>query len=164
MTFLIWVIIIIALIVHSYKKSQKQKETYKKQQNASDWSRSSPAASRRKKTEKPKEDVLTRAKRNVAEDFDTPRAQAPSAAKTKERLVHKYQDQLKQKPPEPSQMDIRLEAEPIPAESAEPQVFDSGDTDLMKNVQDLIVKGYEPKLSFERDFISEGIDLLNKYY
>lgn len=38
------------------------------------------------------------------------------------------------------------------------------DENLMAAVEDLIVKGYEPKLSFERDFISEGMDLLNKYY
>ena len=35
---------------------------------------------------------------------------------------------------------------------------------LMDKVQDLIVKGYEPKLSFERDFISEGLDFLNRHY
>lgn len=33
---------------------------------------------------------------------------------------------------------------------------------LMKQVSDLMVCGYSGKLEFERDFIAEGVDMLNK--
>lgn len=36
-------------------------------------------------------------------------------------------------------------------------------SDLMQEVNDLIVKGYQADLTFERDFLSEGIELLNAY-
>lgn len=37
------------------------------------------------------------------------------------------------------------------------------ESDLMREINDLIVKGYESDLSFERDFVSEGIEMLNAY-
>lgn len=36
-------------------------------------------------------------------------------------------------------------------------------SDLMREVNDLILMGYRSKLPFERDFVSEGIEMLNKY-
>lgn len=39
----------------------------------------------------------------------------------------------------------------------------AGTDDLMKTVNDLIIMGYQPKLSFERDFIGEGMKLLNRF-
>jgi len=35
-------------------------------------------------------------------------------------------------------------------------------TERMKKVYDLMVTGYEPNLHFERDFIAEGMDMLNR--
>ena len=32
---------------------------------------------------------------------------------------------------------------------------------LMQEIQDLMVKGYDGKLTFERDFVSEGLEMLN---
>lgn len=34
---------------------------------------------------------------------------------------------------------------------------------LMKELNDLMLMGYQADLSFERDFLSEGIDMLNRY-
>ena len=36
-------------------------------------------------------------------------------------------------------------------------------SELMYQVNDLIVMGYQADLTFERDFVSEGIDMLNNY-
>lgn len=169
MIFLAWVIIIIVLFLYSYTKSVKQKSSYQKQKTSHREKKTIPnrtpapfSPTYRKGTEKPKEDVLARARRNVAEDFDTPPSTLSSVSKTKERLLNKYQEQLASKSKEEGSVtDIRLEPEPIPFET---YTDASASADLMETVQDLIVKGYEPKLSFERDFIAEGMDLLNKYY
>lgn len=36
-------------------------------------------------------------------------------------------------------------------------------TDFMKQVDDLMIMGYTGKLSFERDFVAEGVDMLNQF-
>ncbi|MBP5265933.1 MAG: hypothetical protein J6Z06_03825 [Lachnospiraceae bacterium] len=43
-----------------------------------------------------------------------------------------------------------------------PQRFEFEDSDLMAEVQDLIVCGYPTQLTNQRDFISEGTDFLNR--
>ena len=40
---------------------------------------------------------------------------------------------------------------------------DETSEDLMRTLDDLMVKGYEPHLTFERDFVAEGMELLNRY-
>ena len=37
------------------------------------------------------------------------------------------------------------------------------ESDILKKVNDLIVMGYSGEMHFERDFISEGVELLNHY-
>ena len=37
------------------------------------------------------------------------------------------------------------------------------DCDLMKEVQDLIVMGYQGKMPYQRDFIGEAEEMLNRY-
>lgn len=37
------------------------------------------------------------------------------------------------------------------------------ESDILKQVNDLIVMGYSGDLSFERDFIAEGVEMLNSY-
>ena len=37
------------------------------------------------------------------------------------------------------------------------------ESDLMREINDLMIKGYQADLAFERDFVSEGIELLNSY-
>lgn len=43
-----------------------------------------------------------------------------------------------------------------------PYAFDT--THLMEQVQDLMVKGYSGNLEFERDFLAEATDMLNRMY
>lgn len=35
--------------------------------------------------------------------------------------------------------------------------------DMMEKIEDLIVKGYEPDLCFERDFLGEAMDMVSKF-
>lgn len=36
-------------------------------------------------------------------------------------------------------------------------------SDLMAQINDLMIMGYQANLSFERDFVAEGVDMLNSY-
>ena len=36
-------------------------------------------------------------------------------------------------------------------------------TSDMKKIQDLMIMGYSGNLEFERDFVAEGVDMLNRY-
>lgn len=136
MFFFIWILFIIILIIYSLQKSQKQKAAYKKKQDTPPTYTSSRSKAARRKTDTPKDDVLTRAKKSVAENFDN-HTKDPDFSDPKKSV-------------------------PFTPFTEQPESDDSGS--LMQSVQDLIVKGYEPKLSFERDFIAEGMDLLNQYY
>ena len=46
---------------------------------------------------------------------------------------------------------------------ADSTTSDETSEDLMRTLDDLMVKGYEPHLTFERDFVAEGMELLNRY-
>ena len=48
----------------------------------------------------------------------------------------------------------KLHTEPIPPVEEE---------SLLGSVQDLMIKGYDGNLSFERDFVGEAMDLLNSF-
>ena len=37
------------------------------------------------------------------------------------------------------------------------------DCDNRKKIQDLMIMGYSGNLEFERDFVAEGVDMLNRY-
>ena len=39
----------------------------------------------------------------------------------------------------------------------------AGESDILKKVNDLMVMGYSGEMNFDRDFIAEGVDLLNRY-
>ncbi len=51
------------------------------------------------------------------------------------------------------------------AEHKELSVFcDSGEeSDIIKRVNDLIITGYSGEMEFDRDFIAEGVDMLNRF-
>lgn len=86
-------------------------------------------------------DVLTRAKHNVAEDFSS----QPSSVPPKEAASFYETPQ---------------------SSSTSPMVFIEESEDLMKQVEDLMVLGYQSQLPYQRDFLAEGMELLNnrKFY
>lgn len=86
-------------------------------------------------------DVLTRAKHNVAEDFSS----QPSSVLPKEAASFYETPQ---------------------ASSTTSMVFIEESEDLMKQVEDLMVLGYQSLLPYQRDFLAEGMELLNnrKFY
>ena len=38
-----------------------------------------------------------------------------------------------------------------------------GTSELMREIDDLMIMGYQADLSFERDFVAEGVEMLNSY-
>ena len=49
----------------------------------------------------------------------------------------------------------------IPQDASQP-VY-AGNTSLLGNIEDLMVKGYDGELSFERDFVAEALDMINSF-
>ena len=110
---------------------------------------------------------------------------------TKERLQQKYGTQQKSAPKadilsrakenvkesEPNAVQQEMHAEvcrdyratahaktDVATHKAVSEVCDTGEeSDIIKKVNDLIVTGYSGNLSFDRDFIAEGIDMLNRF-
>lgn len=177
---ILWVVILTIIIYKSSKNSAAQKKSYKNKERELNKTfrnappQNTPFSGRRTAPSKPKEDILTRSKRNVAEDFDSsPKPSAPvnsttstkvKSVKTNSSKVNTYSAPQKSIV-QPSQ--VNLVSAPSPETLSDtaatvPSCHD--DENLMQTVEDLIVKGYEPALTFERDFIAEGMDLLNKYY
>lgn len=98
------------------------------------------------KTSVPKQDILTRAKANVKEE-------AP--------------DNFKQQAHAEVCAEYRSHAETAPDlkahQSHSPECDYEGDSDIIKRVNDLIVMGYDGAMKFDRDFIAEGVEMLNSF-
>lgn len=98
---------------------------------------------------KQEEDILAKANRNVREQ------QMEKQEELKARLTQKYGEIPKeQKSGKP------LGKEKAPAVSGVEQEAQTGD--LMREINDLMVKGYDGELTFSRDFVAEGIEMLNR--
>lgn len=115
-------------------------------------------------------DILQRAKASVAEDFDkddlkksgdensgtkSSGARAAGnvgkdAGSSMDAAAAMVQDAKKRQ----QEMERRI-AEKLASAEAE-------QSDIMKNVEDLMVKGPDTSIAFERDFVSEGLELLNR--
>ena len=90
-------------------------------------------------------DILQRAKASVAEDFDK-----DNLKNFVDAAAAMVQDAKKRQ----QEMERRI-AEKLASAEAE-------QSDIMKTVEDLMVKGPDTSIAFERDFVSEGLDLLNR--
>lgn len=189
---ILWIVILTIIIYKSSKNSAAQKKSYKNKERELNKTfrnappQNTPFSGRRTAPSKPKEDILTRSmrnvaediltrsKRNVAEDFDSsPKPSAPvnsttstkvKSVKTNSSKVNTYSAPQKSIV-QPSQINLASAPSPETLSDTAATVPSCHDNEnLMQTVEDLIVKGYEPALTFERDFIAEGMDLLNKYY
>lgn len=133
---------------------------------------------------KPKEDILARANRNVREQ------QLEKQEELKARLQQKYGEiSNEQKPEKPAGKEKAAsvsmaeavqrvatppekvkESEvnqfsPKPDRQTETNVMELQEpptSDLMREIKDLMVKGYDGELTFSRDFVAEGIEMLNR--
>lgn len=87
-------------------------------------------------------DILDRANANVAEDFISDEAEhAKAAAPMSAQQLFESKETV----------DLSMAVLEAP-----------GKSELMKEIDDLIVKGYDGSLHFDHDFVSEGIEKLNE--
>lgn len=167
-TFIIWLIIVAVILLRSARQNKQEKTknakntkgyTYPKTHPTESYPKSSPVSRKHSKPQEPKENVFTRAKRNVSEDFSKDKLSNPT-------------EFSKDVPQNVDTKVTKTVATPV-ADSFEHPVMDSvlpdsttseeHSEDLMRTLDDLMVKGYEPHLTFERDFVAEGMELLNRY-
>lgn len=120
----------------------------------------------------PENDILARATRNVLGQQEERRTE--SMAELKARLQEKYGTAGKEtkpaaepavtpeKKPEPVKPEVKVH---VPAKDCAEHLAEwnepSGE-DLMQEVWDLMIKGYDGELTFTRDFVAEGIEMLNQ--
>ena len=93
-----------------------------------------------------KGDILSRAKENVQENEPDKVAQELHA-----EVCRDYREQAAAKPDVQVHMEQSHDGEPY------------GESDILKRVNDLMVTGYSGEMKFERDFIAEGVEMLNGF-
>lgn len=65
-------------------------------------------------------------------------------------------------PPDRSRADGNFANSSDITKAGEAGVPDYSSSDMMKEIEDLMIKGPDTSIAFERDFVSEGLDLLNR--
>lgn len=105
-------------------------------------------------------EVLRRAKQNVAEDFDDDKT-------TEKKDTAYYENVFGSSSPATSvhnkQKHLSSSAASV-YDTQTPDISTAIDVDdLLSKTQDLIVIGYHAKLPYERDFIAEGMALIDQY-
>ena len=98
------------------------------------------------KSAAPKQDILTRAKENANEEAaDTFKQQAHA------EVCAEYRCHANASP------DLQVH------QSQSPECDIEGESDILKRVNDLIVMGYDGNMEFDRDFVAEGVEMLNSF-
>lgn len=88
-----------------------------------------------------------------------PKPQGTGAKPTQPQVIKK--PPVKVQPVQPQEVTSQYQM--FGGQKPEKQVRSENTSEFIKEIDDLMVKGYEGTLSFERDFVSEGIEMLNRY-
>ncbi len=183
--FLIWVAIIVYIVIRCMKNAKNDQRTatpnvprdararqqmpqqrmpqQRMPQQTRQAPRPSQSAKRPPQTRVPKQQdtILQRAKANAARQFEDDTK--PSDQKVELGRVPVGDEIMKDKA-----MARHIHSEHEDGHEAElhnqPGVDDFDTYHLMDEVNDLIVKGYSGNLEFERDFLAEATDMLNRMY
>lgn len=108
----------------------------------------------RSEQEKIKADILSRAKKNVKEnDADV--------LKQMDRMQHEAARGIADIPVMSVSRTVAMEKTKPVGNQIASEVDE--DCDIMKTLNDLMIMGYSGNLEFDRDFVAEGIDMLNQY-
>ena len=137
-------------------QSNRQAQPYRPQQSGrpvqNPWLQAKhPAQASRAKAG---QDILSRAKQNVQENNE-------DLLKNADRMQHEAARGAADTP-------ILTPSEKVAMQGVKPvgqQIgadFDD-DCDIMQKLNDLMIMGYSGNLEFDRDFIAEGVDMLNSY-
>lgn len=178
--FLIWVAIIVYIVIRCTKnakndqrpatpnvprdaRARQQMPQQRMPQQHRQAPRQTQPAKRPQQTHasKPQDTILQRAKANAARQFDDDTR--PSEQKVELGRVPVGDEIMKDKA-----MARHIHSEHEDGHEVElhnqPGVDDFDTYHLMDEVNDLIVKGYSGNLEFERDFLAEATDMLNRMY
>lgn len=91
-------------------------------------------------------DIVTRAKQNVQEEVSSVFKQETHA-----EVCNEYRSHVETTPNLAAHIGYS------------PECAVEGESDILKRVNDLIVMGYDGDMKFERDFIAEGVEMLNGF-
>ena len=155
---LIW-IAIITRIVKALKGEDKKKTGQRPVQKTTQAQRDAYYYSQQKST-----------KERLQQKYGTPQKPAPKSdilSRAKENVQENEPDKMEQQMHAEVCRDFRANAHATTdvTEHKELSVLcDSGEeSDIIKRVNDLIVTGYSGNMEFDRDFIAEGVDMLNSF-
>lgn len=151
MGIIVW-IIVLGVIISNVKKGQKSVKTdAPSQPNVPQ--KKQPVV-KQQRVSKPKTDILARAAANVSEDFEEKQSASEEIVKD---LVNKKLERM-------TKTQMVQEAD-VAAEVDLYKVFDvpqmQQESELMKTVSDIMVKGVNTELPFQRDFVAEGMEMIN---
>jgi hypothetical protein len=99
-------------------------------------------------------DILANAKKNV-------RKYEPDVTLEQLETEHEHTERSK-RTISPEEQQRKKEQHPHDASHVAAEVGKE-DESILGTVEDLMVKGYDGKLSFERDFVGEGMDMIAKF-
>lgn len=122
-----------------YSQQRATKERLKRKYEARE-----KAVAQQNKTEK--KDILSRAKDNVHENESNVMEQQMHAEVCRDYRANEHV------------------VSDVAVHKKTSQFCDNGEeSDIIKRVKDLIVTGYSGDMHFERDFVAEGVDMLNRF-
>ena len=161
---IIWIVIIIAIaVLRGEAKKRAQQGNKNQQQNPQAVNRShrTPPA-RTPRTTTSLSEAKAKVNRALAGMTDEDTASQPTRIEKRrvEQQATADKSRIHQNLHEKEQQE--LEAKMKQAMEHHPERFAFEDTDLMAEVQDLMVCGYPSRKSGQRDFIAEGTDFLNR--
>lgn len=151
---IIWIVVIGIIVFKSVKKSKQIEKDAKRQ------AQKIAAKQAKRAVQKQTEDLLTKAKRNVTEDFGAESGTQKNPTTVTKPAKKKAAPKKNTSPSTPS---APVVSEPQKAPSVVIQPTEESDN-ILASVEDLMVKGPDTGLTFERDFLSEGLDMVNQYY
>ncbi len=166
---IIWIIIVLAIVLSAKKSSgrqQKRQRTYQshpaqgsytQRGNSQPSYRQSqsyrqPGQQMQPQYRQPRQQMQSQSYRQPGQQMQPPRQQMQPRQRPVQQ-VPPVQSIPKARPVENLNDRLRMTVQPYAAPSSE----------LMQQVSDLMITGYQADLRFERDFIGEGAELLNRY-
>lgn len=182
---LFWIIVIILIIYLSSKKRTEgtpQQRRYPMQGNdTSQNMQSQNVTTMQEQPYAPKQRVVTSAERQRLEQYRSQKAKNASKKdgdilaraqqnvkryekdKTMEQLEleHMHSEQVK---PTMVKESLKQAKDNHPHDAAHVSAYVGEQSDsLLGTIEDLMVKGYDGSLSFERDFVGEALDMINRF-
>ena len=166
---LFWLIIVIAVVLAIRNNKYRRDKGYQGQQQ--------PQQMRKQNYQRPVQPVRQQTYQQPTQPRPVqPQAyQRPAGQKANGRYSRMPNPRQNAQPPvqpQPHSDDILSRAAANVRENEEDELLLRTETgklvtdepgELIRQVNDLIVMGYQPCLSFERDFVAEGVELLTRY-